>query len=179
MEFLAHRLFIEHAQHRVFSMDGRHDGDAEINGPPAVTHPEAPILRHAALGNIQLAHHLNARNDGGMVFFGNGLHGLLQHAINAVLDDHRIVARLNMNVAGAPLQGGENGGIHQADDGTHLAVGSQPLDGNILVATLIFADHVEGESLARLLQHSLRLLSLLQDVVDLGKGRDFGADRAP
>src|SRR5205814_3571324 len=62
-ELLAHRFFVEHAQHGIFAVNRRHDRNAEINGPRriAVVHAEAAILRHAALGDIEFAHYLNAR----------------------------------------------------------------------------------------------------------------------
>src|SRR5690348_4334426 len=111
-----------------------------------------------------------------MVLLGDGIHGLLQHAVNAVLDVHRVVASFDVNVAGPPLQRGEDGGVHQANDGTDVAFGGQPLDGDSLVAALIFADHVQGEALAGFFQHALRLLRLFEDVGDLRKGGDLGDD---
>ena len=69
-----------------------------------VAHAEAAVLRHAALGDVQLAHDLDTRDDGRVVLLRDRLHGLLQHAVDAVLDDHGVVARLDVNIAGAPLQ---------------------------------------------------------------------------
>ena len=75
-KLLAHRLFIEYAEHGIFAVNRRHDRDAEVDGAPVIAHSEAPVLRHAPLGNIQLAHHLDARDDGRMVFLANRRHGL-------------------------------------------------------------------------------------------------------
>ena len=104
-----------------------------------VAHAEAAVLRHAALGDVELAHDLDARDDGGVVFLGDGLHGLLQHAVDAVLDDHRVVARFDVNIAGAPLQRGEDRGIDQADDGADVGLAGQLLDRDGLVGVLVFA----------------------------------------
>src|SRR5205807_1662634 len=93
-ELLAHRFLVEHAENRILAMDGRHDGNAKIDGPIAITHAEAAILRYTALSDIEFAHHFYARDDGGVVFLGNRLHGGLEHAINTVLDGHRIIAGL-------------------------------------------------------------------------------------
>ena len=60
MKLLAHRLLIENAKHGIFAMNGRHDGDAKIDQPAFVAHAEAAVLRNAALGDIKLAHHLDA-----------------------------------------------------------------------------------------------------------------------
>src|SRR6185369_14834397 len=82
VELLAHRLFVEHAEHGVLAVNRGHDGHAEVDGALgiAVFHPEAAVLRDAALGNIQLTHHLDARDDGGMMLLADGRHGLGEHA---------------------------------------------------------------------------------------------------
>ena len=124
VELLAHRLFVEHAEHRVLAVNRRHDGHAEVDGALgiAVFHPETAVLGHAALGNVELAHHLDARNDGGMMLLADGRHGLGQHAVDAELDAYGIVAGLDVNVTGAPLQRGKDGGIDQADDRADVAL---------------------------------------------------------
>jgi hypothetical protein len=55
-----------------------------------------------------------------MVLTGDGGHGRLEHAINAVLDDQRIVVGFNVNIRGAALESGEDGGIDQPDDGADI-----------------------------------------------------------
>ena len=55
-----------------------------------------------------------------MVFFGDRLHGMLQHAVDAVFDDHRIVKRLDVDVAGTALERGKDGGVYQPDDRTYV-----------------------------------------------------------
>ena len=97
-------------------MDGRHDGDAEIDQAVLVAHAETAVLRDAPLGDIELAHDLDARNDGGVPVLGDGRHGVVQHAVDAVLDGHFLVARFDVNIAGAPLERVEDGGVHQLDD---------------------------------------------------------------
>ncbi len=95
------------------------------------------------------------------------LHRLLQHAVNAVLDDHRIVARLHVNITGAALQGAEDRGVHQADDGADVVLRRQLFNRDGLVAArVIVVHHVQRKGLAGLVQHALRLLGLLQDVGD-------------
>ena len=155
MELLAHRLFVEHAEHGIFTVNRGHDGDAEVDGAAEIAYAKTPVLRYTALGDVELAHHFDTRDDGGVVLFGDGLHRLLQHAVNAVLDDHRIVARFDVNVTGAPLQGGEDGRVHQADDGTDVGFRRQLLDGDGLVGVLVFGNDVERETFAGFFQHAL------------------------
>src|SRR4029077_16473957 len=90
-----------------------HDRYAEVDGAPVVFHAEAAVLRHTPLGNIQFPHDLDTGNHRRVVFFADRRHGLRQHTVNAELDDHRIVAGLNVNVRSASLQGGGNRGIDQ------------------------------------------------------------------
>ena len=73
------------------------------------------------------------RENGGVVLAGDGRHGRLQHAVDAVLDDHRIVVGLDMNVGGAALESGEDGGVDQANDGADVFFAGQLLDGDIFV----------------------------------------------
>src|SRR5271166_3795845 len=129
-------------------MNGGHDGDAEVDGAGVIADPETAILRDAALGDIELAHDLDTRDDGGVVLLGNGLHGLLQYAIDAILDDHGVVARLDVNVAGPPLQCRKNGGVHQPNDGADVGLGRQLLDGDGFVGIFVFDNYVQRKALA-------------------------------
>src|SRR5581483_4629516 len=106
VKLLAHRLFVEYAQYRIFTMNRWHDGNAEIDGALrlSVLHTETSVLRHAALGDVELAHNFNARNNSRMMLAGNRWHGLREHAVNAELDGSRVVASFDMNVAGSALK---------------------------------------------------------------------------
>ena len=173
-KLLTHRFLVEHAQYGVFTMNGRHDGDTKINRPPAVTHPETTVLGNAALGDIQFAHHLDAGDDGGMVLFGNWLHGLLQHAVDPILDHHGVVTSLDMNIAGPALQRGENGGIHEPDDRAHVLARGNALNGDSFISVFAIADNIERKAFAGLFEHALRLLGLFQNVVNLRERRYLG-----
>src|SRR5208283_755039 len=87
-ELLAHRFLVEHAQYGVFTVDGGHDGHAEIDQAVLVAHTEAAVLGHPLFGDIEFAHHLDARNDGGLPILGDRRHGVVEHAVDAVLDSH-------------------------------------------------------------------------------------------
>src|SRR6185437_3807441 len=177
LKLFAHRFFVENAKHGVLAVDGGHDGDAEINGPlrRSVLHAEASILWHAPLGNVQLAHDFYARDDGGVMVFGDGRHGLSQHAINAEFNADRVIAGFNVNVGGAALQGGKNRGVHQADDGADVALRGQLVNGNAFVGIAVFiVDHIQREAFAGVFQHALGLLSLFQDFADLRQRGHLG-----
>jgi hypothetical protein len=53
--------FVEHAQHDFFAVNGGHDGDAQVVILAADLDAHAPVLRQAALGDVQAAHDFEAR----------------------------------------------------------------------------------------------------------------------
>lgn len=111
--------------------------------------------------------------------FRDGRHGIVQHAVDAVLDYHFGVARLDVNVQGAPLERVEDGGIHQLDDRRNFGIlRRQLLNRERLVGVLVVAHHVERETLRDLVQHALRLLGLLQQVGDLRERCHFDLELA-
>ena len=95
-------------------MTGGHDGDAQIDVAPLVFDAEAAVLGNTALCDVQIAQHFDAGEHRGMPFLGNGLHGMLQHAVNAVLDGYFRVACFDVDVAGAALECGEDDGLDEA-----------------------------------------------------------------
>ncbi len=46
----------------------------------------------------------------------------MQHAVDAVLDGDFLVARFDVDIAGAPFERVEDGGIDQLDDGRDIAI---------------------------------------------------------
>src|SRR4029077_18615407 len=175
-ELLAHRLFVEHAEHSVFTMNRRHDGNAEVDRPAVVLDAETPVLRHASLRDVELTHNLDARDHGRMMLLANRRHGLCQHAVDAELDHHRVIAGLDVNVGSAPLQRRKNRGIDQPDNRTGVARRRQLVDGKGFFGAcgLVLAN--DSEAFAGLFQHALRLLGLLQNVRDLLQRGNLGDD---
>src|SRR5215472_7519286 len=102
-----------------------------------------------------------------MVLFGDGIHGLGEYPVDAELDDHGIVTGFDVNITRAALQGGENRGVDQPDDGTHVPLGSQLVNGDALVAALLLVYYVEGETFTGVFENSLRLFGLFEDLGDL------------
>src|SRR6202158_3886484 len=136
-KLLAHRFLVKHAEHGVFAVDRRHDRNPEVDGATVVFDAEAAVLGHAALGNIELAHDLDARNDGRVVLFADRRHGVGQHTVNTKLDVYRVVPRLDVDVTRPPLQRRENRGVDQANDRAHVGARRrrQLVDGNGLVVS--------------------------------------------
>src|SRR2546421_9142641 len=78
VELLTHRLLVEHAKHCVLAVYRRHDGDAEVDGTLGlyVSHPKTSVLRNPPFRNVQLTHHLDAGDDGGVMLLADRRHGL-------------------------------------------------------------------------------------------------------
>ena len=62
-ELLADRFLVEDADDRVLAVDARHDRDAEVDGLARHAQLEPAVLRHALLGDVELGHDLDARDD--------------------------------------------------------------------------------------------------------------------
>ena len=106
----------------------------------------------------------------------DGRHGRLQHAVDAVLDDDRIVVGLDMNIGGAAFERGEDRGIDQPDDRADVFFAGQLLDRDVFVGVVFASEHIEREPFAGLVEHALRLLRLLQQIGDLRERGDAGDD---
>ena len=142
-----------------------------------VAHAETAVLGDAALGDVELAHDLDARNDGGVPVLRDGRHGVVQDAVDAVLDDDFLIARFDVDVGGAAFEGVEDGGIDELDDRRDVAVdGGEAVDGKRFVGVVLVADDVEREAFGDLFEDALGLLGLLEEVGDLGGGGDFDAE---
>ncbi len=110
------------------------------------------------------------------MLFADRRHRLREHAVDAELDDHRVVAGLDVNVGSAPLQRGKNRGIDQANDRARVAGGRQLVDGQRLFDAGVFVLADDGEAFTGFFQHALRLLGLFEDVGDLLQRGNFGDD---
>ena len=77
---------------------------------------DAAVLRQAPLGDIQLGHELEAADDGGLEFARRRFL-IEEHAIHAEAHAEFLLEGLDVNVAGALLDGLGDHGVDQADDG--------------------------------------------------------------
>ena len=85
--------------------------------------------------------------------FGDRPHRRLQHAVDAVLHVDRVVLRLDVDVARPPLDGRVDRRVDQPDDRADVA--RQPLDGEALVAVLLFLQQLQLEALGGVLEDAL------------------------
>ena len=101
---IGQRLLIEDAQNGVLAEHARHHRHAEVDLASAAARLEAPVLRHAPLGDVQLRHDLDARDH--LLGELDAAHrlGAGEDAVDPVLDRQAGAGRFEMDVARAGLQ---------------------------------------------------------------------------
>src|SRR4030095_1489581 len=114
-ELLADRFLVQDTDDGVLAMDARHDRDTEVDSLTGHAHLETSVLRNALLGDVELRHHFHARDDRAVKLLPDRTHGRLEDSIDAVLHVNGVVACLDVDVAGASLDGGVDRGVHQLD----------------------------------------------------------------
>ena len=82
---------------------------------PAILQADAPVLRQALLGDVELRHDLDAR-DHQRRDRALGLQHLAQHAVDAEAHDQAVLERLDVDVGGVLLDRLGEHGVDQADD---------------------------------------------------------------
>src|SRR6266849_4611763 len=169
LEFFGESFLVQHAKNGVFAMAGGHNGDAQVNVAAFVLHAEAAVLWDAPFGDVQIAENLDAGKNGGVPFLGNGLHGVLKNAVDAVLDGDFGVAGLDVNITGAACERGEDDGFDEANHRADGGIARQAVTGDGLFAFLFFIGDLKGEGFGGLLENALGLLGALQEVADLAR----------
>ena len=106
---------VEQPHHDAFAVHRGHGGDAQIDFAAAHRRLDPPVLRHPALGDIELRHDFDARgyrrlNRNGIILQN------MQHTVEAEPRAQTIVARLQMDVGGLHLGGARDQIMHQPDD---------------------------------------------------------------
>ena len=62
LETLVDLLFVEDTDDRVFAKDRRHDRNTKVDRAALVPHTKTSVLRDAALGDVELGHDLDTRD---------------------------------------------------------------------------------------------------------------------
>ena len=112
-----HVRLVEKTHDDALAEEHRDHAHAHVNLPPADVELDAPVLRDAALGDVEVRENLDAADDGR----GEAVHlrrhgGFLQHAVNAVADRHVVLVRLDVNVARPLVDGFEDDLVDELDD---------------------------------------------------------------
>ncbi len=148
----------------------------EINVAAFVTNPEATILRHAPLSNVQLRHDFDARDQRLMESKIYRINFGVECAIDSILDLHFCVARFNVNIRGARLHRVVDNRIDEFDDRRHLGVSRQPIEVEHLFAAFSFPDQRNAKARRRFLQDALGGVAAPQDHINGSGGGDVRHD---
>ena len=135
-----------------FAEHGGQHADAKIDRLVVDVQLDAAVLRHAALGDVEVGHDLDAAADGRRDVRGRR-HHFVEHAVDAVAHLEFIFERLEVNVGGLVLDGLQQHEVDQLADGVGV--------GGVLEA-------VEVDRLAAVFQVLERVivLQLAEDVAD-------------
>ena len=130
-------LLVEDAQHDAFAGAARQRRDAHVEQLAAQRQPDAAVLRHAPLGDVEARHHLDAADDDGRDMRRHAQR-LAQHAVDPHADDEAGLIGLDMDVGHALPRGIGDDAVDQADRG-RVVGGVEQIVGGRKIA----GEHVE------------------------------------
>ena len=168
-KLLADRLLVQDPDDRILAVHARHDRHAEVDRLSRHPELEASVLRDPLFCDVELGHDLDARDDRAVKLLGDRPHRGLQNPIDSILHVHGVIAGLDVNVAGAPLDRREDRRIDELDYRADIA--RQPLDGQVLVEVVVVFQQLDLKALGRLLEHALRAFAFFQDRFDCRSAR--------
>ena len=119
---------------------------------------------------------LMRRDDRGVMALVDRIERLVEHAVDAVLDHHLVVAGLDVNVRGAALDGVEDDRVDELDDRRRVLLRDR-VDRERLFAVLVLADELHAEAFGGFVEHALGRLRLLQLVADRRRRGDLHLQR--
>src|SRR6266566_4285404 len=96
------RLFVEDSEDRLLAEDRGQGRDTEVDLAVVVAQLDTAVLRKPALGDVEVRHDLQAREDRRFQPLRRGQH-LVQHAVHPEADAEDLLVRLEVNVGGALL----------------------------------------------------------------------------
>ncbi len=117
-------LLVEQAEHDLLAEERGERGDAEVELARAAVDLEldldAAVLRQALLGDVELGHDLDARDER-VAQLQRRMHHVVEHAVDAEADAHLLLVRLDVDVGGAALERVDQQHVDEPDDRRVLA----------------------------------------------------------
>ena len=120
-------LLVQQAQHHALAVPGRNRRYPDVDRLACHPQRDPAVLRQALLGDIELRHDLDARNDRGMQR-ARGLEQVAQGAIDSQSHDRARFERLDVDVGGAVPERLREQRVDQADQGRVVLAIQQVLD---------------------------------------------------
>ena len=106
---------VENSEHDLLAEQRGQRRHAEVDDLVAHLQLDAAVLRHASLGDVELRHDLEARDERRLELHRR-LHHFLQRAVDAVANADLVLEALEVNVRRAALHGVGENGVDQLDD---------------------------------------------------------------
>ncbi len=150
-----------------FAVYGRQRRHPHVHGRIAKRHPGPAVLRRPAVGDVQVGHHLDPRDDAPRQPLGQ-LHRLLQRAVDTKANDGLVLPRFDVHVRRPRLDGLLQDEVHHPDAGRVADLVLRRLN---LLALLVLA--VLLDDVARPARHAHEALVR---PADLARSRHQGAD---
>ncbi len=139
---------VEDSHDDLLAPHGGEGRDAEVDLAAAVVDRHAAVLRLASLGDVDVAHDLEARDDTVLDALGRTLHRV-KHAVDAVPHPHVVLGRLDVDVRGVVLDGLAD---QQVDE---------PHDGRVVIARIRDAECARVLGLGLLLEGGRQVAELV------------------
>ena len=154
---------VEDTHHDRFAVHRRHGRYAQVDFLALHAQADAPVLRQAALGDVEVGHDLDARDHRGRQAPRRRF-DFVQHAVDAVADDQPILERLDVNVGRAHF---ERIGDEQRHEADHRRFGREVLqllhvrvERKLVGARLDVAEQLALRGLARAVEALERRLEI-------------------
>ena len=115
VEIHDHGLLVEDAEHHRLAVHAGQRDDADVDVAALDREPDAPVLGQATLGDVEVAHDLDARHDARDHPSGDGRRGG-EHPIHPEAHPHLGALRLEVDVRRTELDRLGDDRVHQLDD---------------------------------------------------------------
>ena len=109
-------LLVEDTQHHAFAVARGNGRDAHVDRASGDPQADASVLRQALLGDVELGHDLDARDDQRRDR-APALQHFAQHAVDAEAHHQAVLERLDVDVGGVFLHRLREHGVDEPDDG--------------------------------------------------------------
>ena len=162
------RTLVEDPHDHLLAVDGREGGDTKVDGLAGDHARHAPVLGHAALGDVEVGHDLQAADQPGLDVLGRA-HHLMEHAVDAVPDPDVALGGLDVDVGGAVLNGLADQEVDELDD-------RGVLDDLADMGEVVLRLHLAGGQGRDILGIALHPVMALDRLEDGAPGGDHGAD---
>src|SRR5258705_10125034 len=120
-------------------MNRGHYRNSEINVAPLVSNSESTVLRHTALGDVELRHHLDTGDQRLMISEVDRINLGVKGTIDPILNLHLCVARFYVNIRCPRFHRVVNDSVDEFDNRRHLRICGQPIEVEHLLAMLSFS----------------------------------------